>query len=276
MLRSIRSVVDRFVQNGRVVLTWDTGRSAYRRGLYPAYKAGVRKFDLVKSGDIEYDYMDLFNNQRELVDKIVSRLGVNVVTLPRVEGDDVVSYCVADEDTDWVIVSEDQDLYQLVSERVSVYRPIANEFITLDVFKTNYGFDPSIFPIYKAILGDGSDNISGIEGVAHKTAKDVCVVLKSPSLVEAFLYVELSAKSARMRKLYDNFSTVVRNLSLVDLKNPEILTLEEQSSIALQVREVPPTSYVDALDLISGYELVSIVENWSSWLLPFQRIVNSR
>ncbi|MBQ4093983.1 MAG: flap endonuclease, partial [Oscillospiraceae bacterium] len=77
-----------------------------------------------------------------------------------------------DGDTQIVISSMDSDLFQLVSERVTLlrYRGKASQLFTPADVRERFGVAPAQFAAYKALVGDKSDNIAGVRGVGPKTA----------------------------------------------------------------------------------------------------------
>lgn len=85
-----------------------------------------------------------------------------VVTVPYAEGDDVIAGSVfdlsADSDSEVVVCSVDQDLYQLklVHPNVKFYNPVHHEF------KIVSHEDARFKLICKIAGGDGSDNINGV------------------------------------------------------------------------------------------------------------------
>jgi 5'-3' exonuclease len=63
-----------------------------------------------------------------------------------------------------VIFSGDRDLQQLLSwERVLIYRA-PGLFIDVATFEEEFGIPVNKYTIYKALIGDKSDNIQGVEG----------------------------------------------------------------------------------------------------------------
>ncbi len=71
------------------------------------------------------------------------------------------------------IFSSDRDLYQLFSldnlAFISSSRGDLSEFDRQN-FKTKYELEPLQWLDYKALVGDGSDNLKGVEGIGTKTA----------------------------------------------------------------------------------------------------------
>jgi 5'-3' exonuclease len=124
----------------------------------------------------------LFDNLEEeddsKVDQIVriiqylKTLPVKTVSLPRVEADDIIAYLSSTlltkpEDRAF-IVSSDKDYLQLVSEQVIVYRPIEKEYYTTDTVKEKFNVTPHNFLLYKLLMGDSSDGVTGIKGLGAK------------------------------------------------------------------------------------------------------------
>ena len=73
---------------------------------------------------------------------------------------------------DIVIMSQDSDFYQLISDRISVlrYRGDKSVLCTPDYIKQALGIYPSQYAAYKSLTGDNSDNIRGVDKVGPKTA----------------------------------------------------------------------------------------------------------
>ena len=69
-----------------------------------------------------------------------------------------------------VVVSSDQDLFQLVRGCVRCYNPITRVQTTLQSFTAKYGIKPAMWSDVKAIAGCKSDDIRGIEGIGEKRA----------------------------------------------------------------------------------------------------------
>jgi len=94
-----------------------------------------------------------------------------VVIQDNTEADDVIAYIVNDhfKDSQCFIMSSDKDFLQLITERIHVWSPTKKKlYYNEDIFE-EYGVYPNNFALYKAIIGDPSDNIPGIDGVGAKT-----------------------------------------------------------------------------------------------------------
>ncbi len=102
-------------------------------------------------------------------------LGIRYAETTTCETDDwVASYALAlDENTELVVSSFDSDFFQLVSEKVSVFRYRGDNSVlcTPDFVKEKYGVFPSQYADYKCLVGDTADNVQGVRGIGPKTAK---------------------------------------------------------------------------------------------------------
>ena len=172
--RSLGALI-RTIQPTQVYVVFDgPGSSNNRKNIIPEYKSARNVTRVTKH--------ELFDNLEEeddsKVDQIIriiqylTTLPVKTICLSRVEADDVIAYLSSTlptkpEDRAF-IVSSDKDYLQLVTEKVIVYRPIEKEYYTTDTVKEKFGVTPNNFLLYKLLMGDNSDGITGIKGLGPK------------------------------------------------------------------------------------------------------------
>ncbi len=103
-------------------------------------------------------------------------------------------------DLEVVIVTGDKDALQLVNEKVRVVAPLKgiSEVIdyTPEMVKEKTGLTPSQIVDYKALKGDTSDNIKGVQGIGEKTAVEM---LQKYGTLES-IYNHLTELSAGVQK----------------------------------------------------------------------------
>jgi len=137
------------------------------------------------------------------IKEIVQALDIPVLEVPGVEADDVIGTLAtqAEEDgAEVVIVSPDKDFKQLLSDKVSIYKPAKGdqdfEIKTGETFREENGLAPAQFIDMLALMGDDSDNVPGVYGIGPKTAQKL---LREYHSVEALIEHadELSGKRAR-------------------------------------------------------------------------------
>ena len=114
---------------------------------------------------------ELFYRQREVVIQCLEELCVRQCVCDKVEADDLIAYYVKHKKPNEriVIMSNDRDLTQLISEDVIVYVQREKKFINTKNHTTELGYNYQNVLLKKMICGDASDNIKGIKGVGEKT-----------------------------------------------------------------------------------------------------------
>lgn len=174
----------------------------FRHHVFEAYKATRPKMP------------DDLKVQIPYVRKIISSLGIPIVSCPGYEADDLMASFLKTFPLPAILITADKDLYSLITSQIVFYDPIRDYFLDENEFIKKYGFSPSLFPEFKALIGDPSDNLPGIPGIGEKTAKEL--ILKFRSLKN--LYENLSSVPLKLReKLLKYKEQTLNNLSLIKL-----------------------------------------------------------
>ena len=113
--------------------------------------------------------------QMPVIKELLGDLGIKIVQCEGYEADDILgtlSKAAADSDNECYILTGDRDSFQLVSDRVTVRLATTKEtkIYTPDRIMEEYGVTPRQMIEVKALMGDTSDNISGVKGIGEKTA----------------------------------------------------------------------------------------------------------
>lgn len=147
--------------------------------IFPEYK-GTRK----------HSKNEEFTIFRKQLEQYIEKLGYMLLRFDGAEADDVIASivaqvchrcyckvpcencdCQSQYTTDIVIFSGDRDLQQLLAwDRVLIYRA-PGLFINIAAFEEEFGIPIKKYGIYKALIGDKSDNILGVEGFGPVKAK---------------------------------------------------------------------------------------------------------
>lgn len=117
---------------------------------------------------------ELFYDQREVVMQCLEEVCVRQCVCDKVEADDLIAYYVNNKKPEEriVIMSNDRDLTQLISEDVIIYVQNQKKFINTKNHTTEMGYNYQNVLLKKIICGDASDSIKGIKGVGEKTLLD--------------------------------------------------------------------------------------------------------
>ena len=121
------------------------------------------------------------------------------------EADDVIaSYALTFNDTETVISSFDSDLFQLLSEHVSVlrYRGKNTVIYTPAQFCEKFGISPMQYADFKSLTGDTADNVKGAEKVGKKTASQL--IRKFGTLEAVLQNAEQIEKPSVRRSITEN------------------------------------------------------------------------
>jgi len=136
---------------------------------------------------------------QELIDQIIgahelfSRFGIATFEQPGFEADDVIATLTQTfrsvPDLQVVILTGDMDTLQLVegdSVVVRTFKKGISDTFTYDegAVRERYGLAPGQLIDYKALVGDVSDNVKGVDGVGPKTASRI---LKEYGTIDKFL-----------------------------------------------------------------------------------------
>lgn len=118
----------------------------------------------------------------------IKKMGFPNISIEGYEADDVIaSLCrwAMDTDLNVRIVSHDKDLYQLIQPRIHLYDPIRKKEIHIQECLERWGVMPKDFVAFQSLLGDSSDNVSGIKGIGAKTAQKIINCYHSLDLLYA-------------------------------------------------------------------------------------------
>lgn len=143
------------------LVVFDAGPTSFRNSLYEPYKAN--------RGEPPEDLAPQF----ELLFNAVQKCGIMVSMVKGFEADDLMAHWskrAAAKKLECILVSQDKDLYQLLSEHVSLYNPRRQEMFDIPLFQEKYQVSPSAWPLIQAISGDSTDNYPGLKGVGEKSA----------------------------------------------------------------------------------------------------------
>ena len=274
-LRSLGTLVKEFNPTSIYIIFDGIGSSVNRKNLVPDYKIGRTRQKLTNK--------NIFNNLQEESEAKVSQISrlvhylkclpVKVISIDRIEADDIIAYLalkIANDQSKVFIVSSDNDFFQLISDNITVYRPQEKVYYNREVFKNKFSIFPENYLVYKTLVGDSADNIKGIKDLGPKT-----LLQKFPEILESDLSLndifKISEEKYQKHIIYSRIlfdrKLLEDTYKIMDLKNP-MLDEEEKEFINKIVNEP-----VKKLDISSFVELFSqdrignnIIKNISFWL----------
>ena len=187
-LKMFYKAVDEYAPD-HVVCAFDVKKPTFRHERYALYKAGRKKMP------------DELVPQIPLLKEVLSKLGVFCFELAGFEADDILgTYARLTEEAggEAVVLTGDRDSFQLITSKVSVWftkKGISDLIVlTPENLKEHYGVEAHQVCDLKALMGDSSDNIPGVQGVGEKTA--VTLIEKYSSIENLYDHAdEISGKT---------------------------------------------------------------------------------
>jgi DNA polymerase-1 len=142
-------------------------------------------------------------NQLPRIYEAVKAFNIHSCRMPGFEADDIIGTLAvegAKKGYDVWCVTSDKDYFQLVNDRIKIYRPKSGneepERFGREEVKEKFGVYPEQVIDKLALMGDSSDNVPGIRGIGPKTADKL---LEQFGSLEAILdgFANISAKGVR-------------------------------------------------------------------------------
>jgi len=146
-------------QPTHIAACFDTAAPTFRHRVYKEYKA------------TRLPQPQEFYDQIPLTKEVLRAFNIPVFEKDGYEADDfigILSHKYHQTDSEIIIVTGDLDALQLVNKKTKIY------FLKQGISEIKiYDLAPRQLIDFKALVGDPSDNIPGIEGIGKKTALDL-------------------------------------------------------------------------------------------------------
>ena len=181
-----------------LIFALDLPTPTWRHKIFNEYKAG--------RPEIQADMV----SQIPIIQNWCKEITENYLVSDGFEADDCIYTAVSqieaknNNKNNVYVFSSDKDLYQiLIYENLKFLKLDKQEikFFGLSEFKSQYGLNPSQWVDYKALVGDNSDNLSGINGIGPKTATKILQEFES---MENFLQSEKAKQNIWFQKITEN------------------------------------------------------------------------
>jgi len=212
-------------QPTHIIVAFDKDRKTFRTQMYSEYKAN-------RSAP-----PDELRGQFQLLREVLTALNVGFIELEGYEADDIIGTIARraeKEGMESIIVTGDNDVLQLVSEKIKVLitkKGISEmELYTPAKVKEKWEVEPEKIVEVRALAGDSSDNIPGVPGIGVKTA--VKLIKEYGTLENLYEHCDQLGGKKLVERLKTNkekaflsrqLSTIDRNVDLVfQLGNYEV------------------------------------------------------
>ena len=233
----------------RTIVCFDVKEKTFRHQKFDSYKA-TRK-----------GMPDELAAQLPVMKEVLDALGMIRCEKGGYEADDLIgtiSRKAEEQGDDCLIVTGDRDSLQLVSAHTTVHLVSSkggqdtSRDITPEAFREEYGFDPIRLIDLKALMGDSSDNISGVPGVGEKTAMNLLHTFGS--LDEVYRHLDAPEIKKGLRDKLTNGEQAARD-------SYWLATIERDAPLPIDMQALPDAQMDrDALyDLLTRLEFKSFL-----------------
>lgn len=280
-LRSI-GYVTRTIQPTRVVLVFDGRASSQSRknvdANYKAQRVNQRITNWEMYDDKAAEYASMTAQMDRLIEYLYC-LPVSMISEDKVEADDVIAYIAQQNDKKnrkSTIVSSDKDFLQIVTENINVYSPIKKKFYDPFMVKQEVGMLPENYLIAKSLLGDNSDNLTGVKGLGPKTMiKEFPYLIDQPGVTLEDIYATCEERIDDKKvfaKILQYKHRVDTNYELMNLQVP-VLADDQKVRILEVMREKPGMLNVGGfLHMLEQDKIEGITKNTEGWLENFRSL----
>ncbi|PIR05768.1 DNA polymerase I [Candidatus Kuenenbacteria bacterium CG11_big_fil_rev_8_21_14_0_20_37_9] len=179
-----------------IAVCFDVAKKTFRNEIYADYKAQREKGP-----------QELYN-QMNFVRQLVRAFNMRIFEQAGYEADDLIGTLAKKiKNIESLIVTGDMDALQLIDENTKVYtlrKGIADTVIyDKQGVIEKYGFRADQVVDYKALRGDQSDNIPGVNGVGEKTATELIKTFGSLEELYKFIDRIKMLKDEELKNLLD-------------------------------------------------------------------------
>ena len=238
-----------------LAIAWDEKGPTFRHQAYAQYKATRGPTD------------DGLTSQYKRVFEITKAFNIAEFKLSGYEADDLIGTLAKqaqkEKNLEVVVVTGDRDIMQLISKKLKVFMPKKTlQDVGLygeEEFAAKYGFSPIQLIDYKALAGDASDNIPGVNGIGDVSAT---------KLIHQFGTVEKIYDPKNIKTLPERMQKLLAEGAESAVMSKKLATLDLDAPIKLDLKMCVTHDYkIEKIrDLFEELEFKSLINRLS--LLP--------
>lgn len=209
------------IEGEKVIACFDRPEPTVRHQYFEDYKSGRSPMP------------DDLARQMPLVKEGLRLMGCLSLEKAGYEADDLIATISAKAEAEGkkiCILSGDRDLWQLITEQSTIIFPFTGksgsdrEWVTPEVFREKYGFDPPQLLDLKALMGDSSDAIPGVKGIGEKSGLEL--IRQYGTLDGVYEHIN-EIKGAKQKRLREGEENAKLSYKLASLLSNVPLTEEE-------------------------------------------------
>ena len=282
-LRSLGAMV-KLHNPTKVIIAFDGEKgSQARKYLYRPYKAN-RDGKKLSNPRIFSSVEEEKGSKNDQITRLIDYLRCLPVTMmvyDGLEADDIIAYLAKYIPTTYpdsytYIVSSDEDYMQLVNDQVFLYSPIKHILFNTEKVLEKYNIHPLNLNVYKALVGDTSDNLPGVSGIGEKTVVKLFEELKQPEVKGLEYIYETCEQKPTNSVLYDRILFVKKTVEIMyqimDLHNPNISEEDIEDIERLYQKKVAPLDKPGFMKLYHEDRMGDVIPYVNNWLDCFKAL----
>ena len=207
-----------------LTVAFDVHAPTFRHKMYKEYK-GTRKPMATE-----------LRQQVPVMKDVLRAMGIKLIEQEGYEADDLlgtISVLAEEKGMDVSIISGDRDLLQLATEKVKIRIPKTKKgkteienYYAKDVLE-KYFVTPKEFIDLKALMGDSSDNIPGVDSIGEKTATKI--ITQFHSIENAYAHLEEVKPPRASKALGEQYDKVqmCKELATINVSVPVVYDFKE-------------------------------------------------
>lgn len=200
-----------FLKSSQFIFIWDS-KGSLRQDMYPQYKSKRRNNKTPEEKEFDNLTMPQFQTIRM---KVLPTMGFqNSFIQTGLEADDIIAaLTIMLKLEKFVIVSRDQDLFQLITGNVTMYDPTSKKFHTQQSVFEEWGIETDRWWEVKAIAGCKTDTVGGVSW----TTKNGKLTSAKEKTAIKYLLDTLPRKTDAYKAIEDAEDVMKRNARLTKL-----------------------------------------------------------
>jgi 5'-3' exonuclease len=278
-MRSIAAIIRQFKPTRCIIVFDGKGGSARRKKMHSGYKEGrsmstrFNRREDVGEQTVEEEIASM-RLQMSKLSEYLQCLPVTIMSIDNIEADDTIAYLATEvfrpKGSEVIIMSDDKDFIQLINEKTSVWRPVEKKYYTPKEVNDRFGVPSHNFIHYKVFMGDGSDNIKGINGVGIKTLQAKLPLLLENRTVTLEELLDFCKARQQEHKIYrtivDSEMSMRLNWQLMSLEDLDIASNFKLMIADMAEREIPKLDTFNFKRMFMLDKAYTAIPNVDTWL----------
>jgi len=236
-LKFIETIIKKYSPEN-VIVCWEGGGSYRRRSIDKNYKNGKRPIKLNRLNEDIPDTTENRDYQLSLLIKILNEFPIKQIYLDDCEADDIISFlCNENKNKKKLIISSDKDYYQLIDVNTHVHSLNRKIIIDENFVIETFGVSPTNFCLARCIVGDQSDGLKGVKGVAFKTLNKIYPELSQLNSIQLDDIINESKNKINLGLNIKAHQSIIDSKSDIE-KNWKLMYLTSSNLAYFQIKKI--------------------------------------